>query len=99
MKVCACWRDLYLVGWDTPEPIRSGRLCKTHLGNSQRTENPLPLGMGSVNSYGSDRRIDGVYHTASWQQDGLSYSIGCNDGDWTANDFFAAAQDVMETQP
>lgn len=50
-------------------------------------------------SYGSDRRIDGVYHTASWQQDGLSYSIGCNDGDWTANDFFAAAQDVMETQP
>lgn len=40
-----------MVGRDTPEPIRSGRPCKTL--RKQRlcgrgTENPLPLGVGSV---------------------------------------------------
>ena len=50
-EACACWRNLYTVGRDTPEPIRSGRPCKpSHgAGNGQRTENLLPLGMGSVN--------------------------------------------------
>lgn len=28
-EACACWRNLYTVGRDTPEPIRSGTLCKT----------------------------------------------------------------------
>ncbi len=39
-----------MVGWDTPEPIRSGRSCKTShgAGYGQRTENPLSLDMGSV---------------------------------------------------
>ena len=45
-----------MVGWDTPEPIRSGRPCKTShgAGYGQRTENPLPLGMGSVNAGDQD---------------------------------------------
>ena len=41
-------------GRDTPEPIRSGRPCKTShgAGYGQRTENPLPLDMGSVKGKG-----------------------------------------------
>lgn len=50
-------------------------------------------------SYGSDTRIDGMYHTISWEQDGLHYSINANDGDWSADDFFAAAEDVLNTEP
>nr|DAZ69122.1 MAG TPA: hypothetical protein [Caudoviricetes sp.] len=40
-----------MVGRDTPEPIRSGRLCKSShgAGRSQRTENPPALAVGSVN--------------------------------------------------
>ena len=40
------------VGRDTPEPIRSGRLCKTShgAGYGQRTENPPALAVGSVNA-------------------------------------------------
>lgn len=49
-------------------------------------------------SYGSDTREDGMYHTIDWDEDGLHYSIGANDGDWTADDFFAAAEDVLNTE-
>lgn len=49
-------------------------------------------------SYGSEKRIDGLYHTISWEQDGLSYSIGSNDGDWGADEFFAAAETVINTK-
>lgn len=49
-------------------------------------------------SYGSEKRIDGLYHTISWEQDGLSYSIGANDGDWTTEDFFTAAETVINTK-
>lgn len=49
-------------------------------------------------SYGSDTREDGVYHTIDWDEDGLNYSINANDGDWTADDFFAAAEDVLNTE-
>lgn len=40
-----------MVGRDTPEPIRSGRPCKTShgAGCGQRTENPPALAVGSVN--------------------------------------------------
>lgn len=48
-------------------------------------------------SYGSQERIDGVYHTISWVDGDLCYSIGANDGDWTTDDFFTAAQDVLNT--
>lgn len=39
-----------MVGRDTPEPIRSGRPCKTShgAGCGQRTENPPALAVGSV---------------------------------------------------
>lgn len=49
-------------------------------------------------SYGSDERIDGFYHVIDWDEDGLHYSIGANDGDWDADDFFAAAEDVLNTE-
>lgn len=49
-------------------------------------------------SYGSDTREDGVYHVIDWDEDGLHYSIGANDGDWDADDFFAAAEDVLNTE-
>ena len=49
-------------------------------------------------SYGSDTREDGMYHTIDWDEDGLHYSIGANDGDWDADDFFAAAEDVLNTE-
>ena len=48
-------------------------------------------------SYGTDTREEGLYHTIRWEENGLSYSIGSNDGDWDADDFFAAAEDVMNT--
>ena len=40
-----------MVGRDTPEPIRSGRPCKTShgAGCGQRTENPPDSSVGSVN--------------------------------------------------
>lgn len=39
----------FTVGRDTPEPIRSERLCKTPLRrDGQRTENPQSLDVGSV---------------------------------------------------
>lgn len=42
----------FTVGRDTPEPIRSGRLCKTPLRrDGQRTENPLALAVGSVKGW------------------------------------------------
>ena len=43
-----------MVGRDTPEPIRSGRPCKTShgAGCGQRTENPPALAVGSVKSIG-----------------------------------------------
>ncbi len=50
-------------------------------------------------SYGTETRIDGLYHTIAWEQDGLSYSIGCSDGNWTTEDFFTAAEDVIHTAP
>lgn len=50
-------------------------------------------------SIGTETRIDGMYHSISWEQDDLSYSIGSNNGDWTAEDFFAAAEDVIYTEP
>ena len=38
-----------MVGWDTPEPIRSGRACKTYfVGSARRAENPLNSFVGSV---------------------------------------------------
>ena len=49
-----------MVGRDTPEPIRSGRPCKTShgAGCGQRTENPPALAVGSVkNACLSDFRI------------------------------------------
>lgn len=49
-------------------------------------------------SYGTPTREDGMYHTIDWDEDGLHYSIGANDGDWTADDFFAAAEDVLNTE-
>lgn len=49
-------------------------------------------------SYGSDTREDGMYHTIDWDEDGLHYAIASNDGDWTADDFFAAAEDVLNTE-
>lgn len=49
-------------------------------------------------SYGSETRIDGLYHSISWEQDGLSYNIGANDGDWTTEDFFTAAETVISTK-
>jgi len=39
-----------------------------------------------------------MYHTIDWDEDGLHYSIGANDGDWDADDFFAAAEDVLNTE-
>ncbi len=50
-------------------------------------------------SYGTDKRIDGLYHSISWEQDDLSYTIGCNDGSWETEDFFAAAEAVIHTAP
>jgi len=49
-------------------------------------------------SYGTPTREDGMYHTIDWDEDGLHYSIGANDGDWDADDFFAAAEDVLNTE-
>lgn len=49
-------------------------------------------------SYGTETRVDGLYHTISWEQDGLHYSIGSSDGDWDTEEFFAAAQAVIETE-
>lgn len=49
-------------------------------------------------SFGSEKRIDGLYHAISWEQDGLSYTIGSNDGDWGTDEFFAAAQAVINTK-
>lgn len=49
-------------------------------------------------SYGSDTREDGMYHTIDWDEDGLHYAIASNDGDWTADDFFAAAEGVLNTE-
>lgn len=49
-------------------------------------------------SYGTNAREDGVYHVIDWDEDDLHYSIGSNDGDWTADDFFAAAEDVLNTE-
>lgn len=49
-------------------------------------------------SYGTDTREDGVYHVIDWEEDGLHYSIGENNGDWTADDYFAAAEDVLNTE-
>lgn len=49
-------------------------------------------------SYGSDTREDGMYHTIDWDEDGLHYAIASNDGDWDADDFFAAAEDVLNTE-
>ncbi len=49
-------------------------------------------------SFGSEKRIDGLYHTISWAQDGLSYSIGAHNGDWTTEDFFTAAEAVIHTE-
>lgn len=41
-----------MVGWDTPEPIRSGRACKTYfVGSARRAENPPNSFVGSVNAY------------------------------------------------
>lgn len=48
-------------------------------------------------SYGTDTREDGMYHTIDWDEDGLHYSIAANNGDWTADNYFAAAEDVMNT--
>ena len=52
-KDCDCWRNEHMVGRDMPEPIRSGRPCKTshRAGYGQRTENPPALAVGSVKSY------------------------------------------------
>lgn len=49
-------------------------------------------------SYGTPTREDGMYHTIDWDEDGLHYAIASNDGDWTADDFFAAAEDVLNTE-
>ena len=49
-------------------------------------------------SYGTTTREDGMYHTIDWDEDGLHYAIASNDGDWTADDFFAAAEDVLNTE-
>lgn len=49
-------------------------------------------------SYGTPTREDGMYHTIDWDEDGLHYAIASNDGDWDADDFFAAAEDVLNTE-
>lgn len=49
-------------------------------------------------SYGTENRVDGLYHTISWEQDGLYYTVGSNDGDWDTDEFFAAAQAVIRTK-
>lgn len=49
-------------------------------------------------SYGTPTREDGMYHTIDWDEDDLHYAIASNDGDWTADDFFAAAEDVLNTE-
>ena len=49
MKVCACWRRLYMVGRDTPEPnARGDRVRLAAASGGQRTENPPDLSVGSV---------------------------------------------------
>ncbi|MBS5144335.1 MAG: hypothetical protein KHY89_02295 [Butyricicoccus pullicaecorum] len=49
-------------------------------------------------SYGTETRVDGLYHTISWEQDGLYYTVGSSDGDWDTEEFFAAAQSVIRTK-
>lgn len=50
-------------------------------------------------SVGSDAREESNYCVVKWTQDGIMYSIGMHDDrcDWTADDYFAAAQTVIET--
>ena len=51
-----------MVGRDTPEPIRSGRPCKTShgAGCGQRTENPPALAVGSMSIGGVLMTITGI---------------------------------------
>lgn len=52
-----------MVGRDTPEPIRSGRPCKTShgAGCGQRTENPPALAVGSVNRMWIKDKVNDCY--------------------------------------
>ena len=61
MRGCACWRSrIHTVGRDTPEPIRSGKPCKSShsAGGGQRTENPPASAVGSVKQNGKDTTKD-----------------------------------------
>lgn len=51
-------------------------------------------------SVGSDAREESNYCVVKWTQDGVAYSIGMHDDrcDWTADDYFAAAQTIIETE-
>lgn len=50
-------------------------------------------------SSGSETRAESVYRYAAWEQNGVRYVISAQDyeADWTADDFFAAAQDAIES--
>ena len=51
-------------------------------------------------SVGSAEYEETIYQTAGFELDGVAYSIGMDDymADWSAEDFFTAAQTVIEAE-
>lgn len=73
MKECDCWFETtILVGWDTPEPIRLGRLCKTCLfGGKRSLSQESPCG---------ECQVGNVLHITSFDSIGEFFCFTDQDG-------------------